>query len=88
MSRLVIVVRFSKGTPSTWRDCSLNSAALERTEIFGGKLCESHQSGPVPQHQVIGQSPALTVWPVALGASRPEWFRSHPHDQISSFHCV
>jgi hypothetical protein len=76
------------GTPTTWRDCSLSSAALERNEFYGGKSCELHQSYPLPQHPVIGQSPTLTVGPVALEASRPESVRSFPHHQISSFHCV
>jgi hypothetical protein len=47
------------GTPTTWRECSLSSAALERTEYYGGKVCEPHQSGPRPQHPVLGQLPAL-----------------------------
>jgi hypothetical protein len=34
-SRLVIVGRFSMGIPTTWRDCSLSSAALGRTEFYG-----------------------------------------------------
>jgi hypothetical protein len=75
------------GNPTTWRDCSLSSAALERTEFYGAKVCEPHQRGPIPQHPVIGQSPALTVWPVALEASRAESVRFLPHHQISSFHC-
>jgi hypothetical protein len=66
------------GSPTTWRECSLSSAALERTEFDGGKECQAHQSGPISQHPVIGQSPALTVWPLALDASRPESVRSLP----------
>jgi hypothetical protein len=66
------------GTPTTWRDCSLSSAALERTEFYGGKVFEAHQSCPLPHHPVIGQSPALTVWPMALEASPPELVRSLP----------
>jgi hypothetical protein len=65
LSRLVIVGRFSMGTPTKWRDCSLTSAAIERTDIYGGKLSEPHQSGPLPPQPVIGQSPALAVWQVA-----------------------
>jgi hypothetical protein len=75
------------GTPTTWRDCSLSSAALERNQFFGGKWCETNQGVPLPQHPVIGQTPSLTVWPVALEASRPESVRSLPHHQISSFQC-
>jgi hypothetical protein len=72
------------GTPTTWCEISLRSAALERTEFYGGEVCEPHQSGPLPQHPDIGQSQALTVWPVALEASRPESVRSLPPHQICS----
>jgi hypothetical protein len=76
------------GTPTTWRACSLSSAALERTDLYGGKWCKPHQSGPLAQHPVIGQSAALTFWPVGLEASRPESVHSFSHHQISSFHSV
>jgi hypothetical protein len=76
------------GTPTTWRDGSLSSAALERNEFFGGKGCKIHKSVPLPQHPVIGQSPSLTVWMVALEASVPESVHSLPLHQVSSFHCV
>jgi hypothetical protein len=33
-TRSVIIFRFSMGTPNTWRDYSLISAALERTELM------------------------------------------------------
>jgi hypothetical protein len=33
--------------------------------IDGGEECEPHQSCPLPQHPVIGKSPALADWPVA-----------------------
>jgi hypothetical protein len=75
------------GIPTTWPDCSLSSAALERTELYGGKGFKPHQSGPLPQHPVIGQTAGLTVWPVSLEASRTESVRSFSHYQISSFHC-
>jgi hypothetical protein len=39
------------------------------------------------KNPVIGQSLSLTVWLVALEASRPESVRSFPHHQITSFHC-
>jgi hypothetical protein len=33
--------------------------------IHGGEECEPHQSSSLPQHPVIGNSPALADWPVA-----------------------
>jgi hypothetical protein len=76
------------GTPTTWRDCSLNSPALERTEFYDRKAFEEHQSGPLPQHPFSGKSLVLTVRPVELEASRPEAVRSLSHHQFNSFHCV
>jgi hypothetical protein len=75
------------GNPTMWRDCSLSSAALDRTEGFSRIWCEPHQNVPLPQHPVIGKLPGLTIWLVSIEASRPESVGSMPHHQISSFHC-
>jgi hypothetical protein len=38
---------------------------IEQNRIDGGEGCEQHQGGTLPQHPVIGQSPALADWPVS-----------------------
>jgi hypothetical protein len=57
-SRLDIVGRFSKGNPITWRDCSLSSGALERTEMMDVEVYKPHNICQLPQHPVIGHLPA------------------------------
>jgi hypothetical protein len=49
-SRLVIGIRFSKGNPTTFRDSSLSSAALERTELMVGKCAKLKRA--VPFHSI------------------------------------
>jgi hypothetical protein len=41
-------------------------------------VCETNQSGPLPQHPVIGHTPAFAVFPVEVVASSPESVRSLP----------
>jgi hypothetical protein len=38
------------GTPTTWRDCSLSSAAMERIELIVGKFAKRNRA--VPFHSI------------------------------------
>jgi hypothetical protein len=73
------------GTPTTWLDCSLSSAALERTEFMVGKIANHIRTFPF--HSIRSSGTRRLSPSGRWGEMRPalSWFtRSHTINSVRS----